>query len=953
MQVRDRLRRLSYVALTSGLIAASAVFVAPTTAHAQSSQPTITSIVSNATPPDSGPVGGGQQILIFGTGFTNVQSVDFNADVQNGNSTDPLDSNCQAPSGSPGAANCAHAPTFTVVSSTEIIATTPPSPLQMACVGTTTPKLPQQAEVDVFVEVPNPGGSGPNEPSSQSSTDRYAYLAGSPAISQMSDGSSTSSPTTPAVGNASDTLTITGTNLVDDCGTGAPPTSSPNTSVLFDNNTAATHETISGTDQNGTITVTVPSKPSNGLSLETVRVQVPPVDTSGQFTELGGGTSPDNPRSDQFVYYYKASSSCTTSGGTPTVTAVVVGDGPNNAPQPVSIDGSGLTNPTSVTFGGNAAPTVVPINDCQLIAYDPTTSTTGQVQVQVTTGAGSSAANGVASAYTYNSPMTVTSVSPNGGPPAGGTTVTITGTGFDSSGNWVLFDGVPTSPSSESATSIKVSSPGHQPGAVDVVVNDSEGAATPTNANDKFTYTGPPTISGVAPGGGPTKGGNTVRIFGSNLLGATDVEFCMPPDTPHVTCTQSPTSSYSSSPDGSTLSVTAPDVSGTTKAGTYDIMVTTGSGNTTGTGLYQYQDPPTVTKLSPTSGPGSGNTTVTITGTNLQNVQTITFGTATAPTPYQTGSGGSTLTVNSPPSPLSSPGVVDVRVTTYGGTSAINRPGDQFDYTTPGPHARPQVAVGVEGETGAIYGAAPQLGTGWHGLGGRTIGAPAVAAVPTSSGPANPLFVATGTNHTLYVRSLHQPWHVLGRSYCLDNPAAAVIGGALYVACEGGNHALYVGATGVPSTGLPTISHFSNLGGVLAAGPALASVGGPNGTVFFFATGKSGGLYTRTVHTGWGRLALTCTGHPAAGIASAGSTTYVACDSGGHLLYITSNGHGWSARTNLGGALVNGPGVAATNLGVFFLVEGRNHNAYVHGLSGGWVNVGGYLLTGVGSVGLN
>jgi hypothetical protein len=361
-----------------------------------------------------------------------------------------------------------------------------------------------------------------------------------------------------------------------------------------------------------------------------------------------------------------------------------------------------------------------------------------------------------------------------------------------------------------------------------------------------------------------------------------------------------------------------------------------------------------VTGVSPTSGPGSGGTSVTITGANFQNVQSVYFGGALAPTPYQTSNSGGSLTVTSPASTLETPGVVDVRVTTYGGTSATTAK-DQFDYTTPGPNPmRPQLGAAVEGDNGGIYAAAPQLGSGWHGLGGRTIGAPAVAAQPSGSRTAIPIFVAVGTNHALYVRTLTRSWQQLspGATYCLDNPAAAVIGNVLYVACEGGNHALYVGSTGAPSGELPVIAHFTNYGGVLGAGPAIAAVGGANGTPFFFATGANGGLYTRTATHGWGRLTLTCTGHPAAGIASASTTTYVACNDAGRLLYLTTTGNGWGPRTSLGGSLVNGPGVAATNEGVFVLVEGHNRNAYLRGLSLGWTDVGGVLSNGAEAAGL-
>src|SRR6267154_2555680 len=44
------------------------------------------------------------------------------------------------------------------------------------------------------------------------------------------------------------------------------------------------------------------------------------------------------------------------------------------------------------------------------------------------------------------------------------------------------------------------------------------------------------------------------------------------------------------------------------------------------------------------------------------------------------------------------------------------------------------VAVGAEGSDGQLWAEAPQLGSGWHALGGKIIAAPAVAAIPNPDG---------------------------------------------------------------------------------------------------------------------------------------------------------------------------------------------------------------------------
>ncbi|HEV2115230.1 MAG TPA: IPT/TIG domain-containing protein, partial [Terriglobales bacterium] len=82
---------------------------------------------------------------------------------------------------------------------------------------------------------------------------------------------------------------------------------------------------------------------------------------------------------------------------------------------------------------------------------------------------------------------TVSSVSPNSGPPAGGTAVTISGTNF-AAGAVVTFGGTPATNVTEvSGTSITANTPAHAAGTVNVVVTNSDSqSGTLTNG---FTYT--------------------------------------------------------------------------------------------------------------------------------------------------------------------------------------------------------------------------------------------------------------------------------------------------------------------------------------------------------------------------------------------------------------------------------------------------------------------------------
>jgi len=129
-----------------------------------------------------------------------------------------------------------------------------------------------------------------------------------------------------------------------------------------------------------------------------------------------------------------------------------------------------------------------------------------------------------------NPAPTTTGITPATGLQAGGTAVTITGTGF-LAGATVKFGGtLATNVSVVSATSITATSPAHAAGIVDVVVTntDNKSATLP----QAFTYEFPePTIAGVAPSTGPTTGGTPVTITGTNFQSGATVTFGARPAT--------------------------------------------------------------------------------------------------------------------------------------------------------------------------------------------------------------------------------------------------------------------------------------------------------------------------------------------------------------------------------------------------------------------------------------
>jgi len=95
----------------------------------------------------------------------------------------------------------------------------------------------------------------------------------------------------------------------------------------------------------------------------------------------------------------------------------------------------------------------------------------------------------VVSDYWFNAPLTAASLSPSSGSAAGGTSVTITGTGFIEDATTVLIGGNTVAADDVtvvSSTSLTFSTPAHAAGAVTVSVTSPE--KTTANISGGFTY---------------------------------------------------------------------------------------------------------------------------------------------------------------------------------------------------------------------------------------------------------------------------------------------------------------------------------------------------------------------------------------------------------------------------------------------------------------------------------
>jgi chitodextrinase len=197
-------------------------------------------------------------------------------------------------------------------------------------------------------------------------------------------------------------------------------------------------------------------------------------------------------------------------------------------------------------------------------------------------------------------PPTISSVSPMSA--ATDSTVTISGTNFTGA-NLVSFYDYPTTYTVVSSTQISAKVPKGTPSPGRWRVQTADGLAV---YDPLFTVTNPtPLITSVSPMSGPV--GSTVTITGSNFNVANLVSFF---DSPTTYTVVSPTQ------------ITARVPGGTPPNGRWRV------GSPNGTAVYQPKftatsTPPTITSVSPMSGPAGS--TVTLTGTNFTGADLVSF----------------------------------------------------------------------------------------------------------------------------------------------------------------------------------------------------------------------------------------------------------------------------------------------------------------------------------------
>jgi hypothetical protein len=383
----------------------------------------------------------------------------------------------------------------------------------------------------------------------------------------------------------------------------------------------------------------------------------------------------------------------------PTVTGIAPSSGPAAGGTPVTLTGTGFVDgATSVTIGTDTVlaedVTVVSATEISFLTPgDPA----GLVEVTVTTPSGTSGPVG----FSYVAPAlpTVGGITPGSGPTAGGTPVTLTGTGFVA-GTTVVIGGT-TVPAADvevvSDTELTFLTPPGTAGLAQVTVTTPAGTSAPVG----FTYVAPvvvpvaPTATSLTPATGPLVGGTTVTVAGTGFV----------PGQTTVTVGGTPVPSTVLSPTELTL-VTPPGL----VPGTVEVVVTTVGGTTAPLG-FTYLEPvvvpgaPTADSLTPATGPVGGGTTVTVTGTGFVPGQTtVTVGGVDVPVTVVS---PTELTFVTPPGVA---GLVDVVVTTPGGSATL---GFTYLADAPGGPGTGVVGAGGPGSGTPVTGSGPRTGGGY------------------------------------------------------------------------------------------------------------------------------------------------------------------------------------------------------------------------------------------------
>ena len=423
--------------------------------------PTLASIA-----PDTGPADTATTVVVTGTNFSSDDTVDFGPTA----STDvtilsPTMLTAAAPATLVGAVD---------ITVTNAEGTTAISPLDQFAAGPPT----------VTAVTPDAGPAGGGGTVTVTGDGFVADTA--VTFGGVAAGVTVTGPTTLVA-----TAPVGGTGSVDVVAATAQGASATSTSDLYAYGTAVVASvtpdtgsvgggdsvTIAGSGFVPGMTVSFGSAPATGVAINATGTSLTATTPAGTGSVDVTITDPDGTSAtstnDLFAY------------GAPVVTSIAPDAGPVAGGQDVIVAGTGFVPGATVYFGDTVSPSVTVLSGGTGLTAEAPPGTPGPVDITVTTPAGTSQTT-LKDAYFYGSPA-VTGVSPSSGSTTGGTSVTISGSGF-SPDSTVSFGLVPaTSVTVTSATSITAVAPAGNLGVIPVRVTTPAGISDITPA-DNFEY---------------------------------------------------------------------------------------------------------------------------------------------------------------------------------------------------------------------------------------------------------------------------------------------------------------------------------------------------------------------------------------------------------------------------------------------------------------------------------
>ena len=176
----------------------------------------------------------------------------------------------------------------------------------------------------------------------------------------------------------------------------------------------------------------------------------------------------------------------------------------------MTISGSSFQSGSTVTFGASVATDIVIISSGTITAVTPA-HPAGTVDVIVTNPNGLS--DTLSSGFTFLSHPDVTSIDPVSGTELGGTSVTISGSDFQSGSTVTFGASVATDIVVISSGTITAVTPAHPAGTVDMIVTNPNGLSD--TLSNGFIFLSHPDVTFINPSSGTELGGTSVTIVGA------------------------------------------------------------------------------------------------------------------------------------------------------------------------------------------------------------------------------------------------------------------------------------------------------------------------------------------------------------------------------------------------------------------------------------------------------